>query len=115
MSNANDWYDIEPHIERHKSGCWTWDGSPVEGNVYRNVARACGAPTPNWDGKLYRMPDCSVGRKCVNPNHIGTIEDYWRTLDGLRQDIPEPSKPGAGMTLTTQDKRFLKTLRVVWE
>jgi hypothetical protein len=51
----------------------------------------------------------------VNPNHIGTIEDYYLTLDGRRQDIPEPSMPSAGMTLTTQDKRFLKTLRVVWE
>jgi hypothetical protein len=51
----------------------------------------------------------------VNPNHIGTIEDYWRTLDGRRQDIPEPSERSTGMKLTSPDKRFLKRLNIGWE
>jgi hypothetical protein len=114
MSGTNNWDDIEPHIKRHESGCWTWDGSPVEG-VFRIVAEALGASLPSRNGKYYRMPDCTVGKKCVNPNHIGTIEDYWRTLDGRRQDIPEPCETSTGMKLTPRDKRFLKSLNIGWE
>jgi hypothetical protein len=115
MNTPTDWGEVEVHIKRHESGCWTWNGSPVEGNVYRIVAEACGAPTRNWNGKLYRMPDCTVGRKCVNPNHIGTIEDYMITLDGRRRDIPESMETGTGVKLTKLDRRFLKSLRIVWE
>ncbi len=115
MGDNNDWDDIEPHIERHESGCWTWDGSPVKGKVFRIIVDALGTPIPNGHGKLYRMPDCTVGRKCVNPNHIGNIEEYWRTLDGRRQDIPEPSETGTGMKLTPRDKSFLKSLNISWK
>ena len=45
--------------------------------------------------------------KCVNPNHVGTIEDYWRMVYTQRQDIPEPSETGEGMKLTLRNKRFL--------
>jgi hypothetical protein len=68
MDNASNWDDIEPHIKRHGSRCWTWSGAPVEGNVYRIVAEACGAPTPNWNGKMYRMANRTVGTNSVNPS-----------------------------------------------
>jgi len=112
--DTNSWSEVEPHIERHKSGCWTWDASPVEGNVYRIVAKAYGAPLPIGIGKLYRMPDCKFGMKCVNPNHIGTKEDYFLTLDGQRRDWPEP-KTGNGIGLTKQDREFLKKLKIAWD
>jgi hypothetical protein len=114
MGESNDRGSVKVNLKRHKSGCWTWVGAPMTCNVYRYVAEALGAPLPNGHGKLYRMPNCTVGRKCVNPNHIGTIENYWRTLDGRRQDTPEPCERGIGMKLTPRDKRFLKTLKIGW-
>jgi hypothetical protein len=115
MSSTNNWENIEPHIERHESGCWSWDGTPVEGKVFRVVAEAYGAPLPNAQVNLYRMPDCTLGMRCVNPNHIGTRADYIDTVDGRRQDWPEPPKKGTGLKLTPRDKRFLKTLNIGWE
>jgi hypothetical protein len=115
MSNTNDWGDVEVNIKRHESGCWTWIGPPLECNVYRFVAEAYGAPLPNGHGKLYRMPCCTLGRKCVNPNHIGSRDDYMLTLDGRRRDNPEPLKTATGVKLTHEDRRFLKTLRIRWE
>jgi hypothetical protein len=115
MDNTSDWGEVEAHIERHEGGCWTWDGSPVDGNVYRVVAEACGAPLPVGLGKLYRMPDCKLGKACVNPNHLGTGEDFVLSVNGRRQEIPEPSKRETGVKLTPQDKRFLKSLRIGWE
>jgi hypothetical protein len=38
MSSTNNWDEIEPHIKRHESGCWTWDGSPVESKPFRVIA-----------------------------------------------------------------------------
>ncbi len=40
MDNANSWNEVEPHIERRVDGCWTWDGFPLDGNVYRIIAEA---------------------------------------------------------------------------
>jgi hypothetical protein len=114
MNNSN-WNDIEAHIARHDGGCWTWDGTPVDGNVYRIVAEACGIYFPVGRGKLYRMPECKLGTECVNPSHIGTGADFGRALNGRRQEVPEPSKMATGITLTQKDRRFLKNLRVRWE
>jgi hypothetical protein len=115
MCETNDWGSVEVNLKRHASGCWTWVGAPLDCNVYRYVADALGAPIPNGHGKLYRMPDCTVGRKCVNPNHIGTLQDYYLSLDGRRQDIPEPSETVTGMKLTPKDKRLLKRLNISWD
>ena len=115
MSDTSDWNDVEKHIERHEGGCWTWDGSPLDGNVYRFVADAYGAPIPNGHGKLYRMPDCTVGRKCVNPDHLGTGEDFVLSLQGKRKETPKPSKAVTVVELTPQDRQFLKSLKISWE
>jgi hypothetical protein len=115
MNNSHDWDDVEAHIERHEGGCWTWDGSSVDGNVYRVVAEAYGAPLPVGRGKLYRMPDCTMGKECVNPNHICTGEDFVSALNGRRQEIPEPPMMATGVKLTPKDRRFLKSLRISWE
>jgi hypothetical protein len=112
MDNTSNWNEVEAHIVRHDSGCWTWDGSPVEGNVYRFVAKAYGSPLPTE--KLYRMPDCKLGKECVNPNHLGTGADYVLAINGRRQEIPEPSRT-VTIKLTPQDRQFLKTLRICWE
>jgi hypothetical protein len=111
--NAYSWSEVEVHIIRHPSGCWTWDGLPVDGNVYRIIAEAYGAPLPTE--KLYRMPDCKLGKACVNPNHLGTGADYILSLKGQRQEIPEPSRMGRVLQLTEQDRRFLKNLQIRWD
>jgi hypothetical protein len=114
MDDTYDWDEIEPHIVRHASGCRTWDGSPAEG-VFRLVSEALGIPLPSRNGKCYRMPDCTMGKECVNPNHVGSLENYYRTLEGQRRDTPEPSEMCSGMKLTARDKRFLKSLNITCE
>ncbi len=115
MDNASDWSILEPHIERREDcGCWTWDGSPLEGNVYRIIAEAYGAPLPAGP-KLYRMPECKLGKECVNPNHLGTGADYVLSLNGRRQEIPEPSRAVRVVRLTELDRQFLKSVRIVWD
>jgi hypothetical protein len=115
MDNTSDWGEVEAHIERHEGGCWTWDGSPVEGNVYRLVADACGIIFPIGRVKLYRMPACRLGKVCVNPNHIGTGKDYVRALNGRQQEIAGPSKTCPMVRLTRMDRQFLKRLHIRWE
>jgi hypothetical protein len=115
MDNTNDWGEVETHIERHEGGCWTWDGTPVDGNVYRVVAEACGILFPVGRGRLYRMPECKLGKECVNPNHLGTGEDFVLAVNGRRQEIPEPSKTVATVRLTRMDRQFLKGLNIRWE
>ena len=113
MNNSHNWGEVESHIERHESGCWTWDGSPVDGNVYCVVAEAYGAPFPSGR-KLFRMPECKLGKPCVNPNHVGTNEDFVRALNGRRREIREPSKMAITIKLTQKDRRFLRSLRIRW-
>ncbi len=60
------------------------------------------------------MPDCKLGKDCVNPNHLGTGADYVLASNGRRQEIPEPSRT-VMVKLTAEDRRFLKSLRIVWE
>lgn len=114
MYDTNDWRSIEVHIERHEGGCWTWDGSPLEGNLYRVIAAAYGAPLPAGP-KLYRMPECKLGKSCVNPNHLGTGADYVLTLHGRRQEISESPKRVTAVRLTKLDREFLKSLRIRWD
>ena len=113
MDNAYNWHEVEVHIERHESGCWTWDGAPLYGNVYRIVAEAYGTPLPAGQ-KLYRMPDCKLGKECVNPNHLGTGADYVLALNGRRQEVPESPK-SVTIKLAPQDRGFLTRLRILWE
>jgi hypothetical protein len=112
MDNTSNWNEVEAHIVRHDSGCWTWDGTPVEGNVYRIVAEAYGAPLPTE--KLYRMPDCTLGKECVNPNHLGTGADFVLAVNGRRHEIPEPPRMGR-VRLTELDRKFLRSVKVRWE
>ena len=95
MDNAYDWFDMEPHVVRHDSGCWSWDGFPLDGNIYRAVAEACGCPLPAGE-KLFRMPDCALGKDCINPMHLGTSVDFVLALNGRRQEIPEPPTTVSG-------------------
>ena len=113
MDETHNWDAVEPHIIRHPSGCWVWDGLPLEGNVYRIIAKAYGAPLPTE--KPYRMPDCKLGKSCVNPNHLGTGADYILSLNGRRQEIPEPPRTVGVVRLTELDRQFLKSLRIRWE
>jgi hypothetical protein len=112
MDNTSNWSEVEAHIERREDGCWTWDGSPVEGNVYRVVAEAYGAPLPTE--KLYRMPDCKLGKECVNSNHLGTGADFVLAINRRRHEIPEPPSMGRVVRLTERDREFLKSLRICW-
>jgi len=114
MDNTRDWNDVEAHIERRDNGgCWTWDGSPLQGNVSRVIAEAYGAPLPT--GKLYRMPECKLGKDCVNPNHLGTSADFVLALNGRRQEIPEPPRAVRIVRLTELDREFLKSVKVRWD
>jgi hypothetical protein len=112
MSESNDWGSVEVNINRHDSGCWTWVGAPMACNVYRYIAEVHGTPLPT--GKLYRMPECRVGRDCVNPGHLGTGEDYMLALTGQRRKISEPSKTGT-VELTASDRLFLRELKIGWD
>jgi hypothetical protein len=112
MDNTSNWNEVEAHIERRENGCWIWDGFPVAGNIYRYIAEAYGTPLPT--GKLYRMPECKIGRDCVNPTHLGTGADYVLALNGRRHEAPEPPKTGT-VELTARDRIFLKALRISWE
>jgi hypothetical protein len=114
MDNNHDWDIIKCSIERREDGCWRWVGVLLpEGNVYRVVAEAYGAPLPARE-KMYRMPECKLGKTCVNPNHLGTAEDFVLTVNGRRQQIPEPSRT-ATIALTTSDRRFLRELKIGWD
>ena len=115
MNNSYDWGEVEAHIKRLDGGCWTWDGTPVDGNVYRIIAEAYGIFFPVGSGKLYRMPECQLGKLCVNPNHIGTAKDFVLAVHGRRRETAEPTKTGTGIWLTMEDRRFLKALRILWE
>ena len=113
MERAYEWSEVEPHIIRHDSGCWTWDGFPVDGNVYRIIAEACGSPLPEGQ-KLFRMPGCELGKPCVNPAHLGTSVDYVLSLNGRRVEVAEPPSAVRMVRLTKQDRQFLKSLRIRW-
>jgi hypothetical protein len=113
MDNASNWSEVEAHIERREDGCWIWDGPRMECNVYRFVAEAYGAPLPTE--KLYRMPDCKLGKQCVNPNHLGTGADFVLALNGRRQEIPEPPRTVRAVRLTELDKEFLRSIKVRWD
>jgi len=110
MDNAY-WNVVDAHIKRHECGCWTWAGAPLDFNVYRFVAESCGAPLPSRQ-KLYRMPDCKLGKECVNPNHLGTGRDFVLALKGQREEI---SPNAVTVKLTPQDERFLKALKIGWK
>jgi hypothetical protein len=115
MDNAYSWSDLESHIERREdNGCWTWDGFPLEGNVYRIIAKAYRAPLPAGQ-KLYRMPECKLGKACINPSHLGTAADFVLALNGRREEIPEPPRAVKVVRLTKLDRLFLKSLRISWE
>ena len=89
--------------------------APMTCNVYRFVAEAYGAPLPLGQGKLYRMPDCKLGKACVNPNHIGTDEDFVRAVNGRRKESPGRSKTVPMVRLTRLDRRFLRGLNIRWD
>ncbi len=114
MDNTYDWFDIEPHIEKHKNGCWTWLGALLEGNIYRLVAEACGCPLPAGQ-KLFRMPDCALEKNCINPAHLGTSVDFVLALKGRRVSMPEPLSAVRMVRFTEQDRQFLKSLRIRWD
>ena len=110
---SNDWGNVEKHIERHASGCWTWDGSPLTCNVFRYVAEAHGTPLPA--GQLYRMPGCVLVDECVNPSHIGTSDDFMRAVHRQLNDASEDPKMPIELKVTARDKRFLKSLKISWD
>ncbi len=105
--------DIELNIKRHANGCWTWIGSQLPCNIFRYVADRCGTPLPLGQ-KLFRMPECKLGKECVNPEHIGTGVDFILTVQGRRQEVPQLPM-ATGVKLTSEDREFLKSLKVVWD
>jgi hypothetical protein len=66
------WADVEKHED--EDGCWTWS-KPSGCNVIRLLAELSGKPLPAGR-KMYRMPECLTGAKCVNPEHVGTAEQW---------------------------------------
>lgn len=55
---------------------------------------------------MYRMPQCVLGMKCVNPEHVGTSEDY---LYYVRH------QKSASALFTNNDAAFLAKLGVALE
>lgn len=63
------WQDV--HI--HESGCWGFTG-PRWCSVIRLLADLAGESLP-VNKKMFRMPECTLGSECVNPEHVGTSRD----------------------------------------
>jgi hypothetical protein len=66
-------------VDKHESGCWTW-GKPSECNILQILARLCGRRLPPGRATLYRMPECVMGKDCVNPFHVGTSEEWLSSV-----------------------------------
>ncbi len=69
-------------VEMHENGCWTWSRR-AECNIIQLLAELSGNPLP-MNSKLYRMPDCGLGRNCVNPEHVGTSERWIARIQAQR-------------------------------
>ena len=54
--------------------------------------------------KLYRMPNCVLGKMCVNPQHVGTSEQYIRQIDPRNETIQT--------TFTADDVRLLREMKI---
>lgn len=63
-------------VDKHDSGCWTWTGASGC-NIIRLLAELSRDPLPA-NRKMYRMPECTMGKDCVNPDHVGTMQQ-WRS------------------------------------
>jgi hypothetical protein len=72
-------------IERHENGCWTWS-KPCECNVIRLFAELFDKPLPAGR-KLYRMPECHLGKECVNPDHVGTVEEWMSRVRQQSENV----------------------------
>jgi hypothetical protein len=68
------WADVHEHENR----CWTWSG-PTGCSIIRLLAKLCENELPEGR-KMYRMPDCELGKNCVSPYHVGTSEDWMFRL-----------------------------------
>ena len=66
---------IMADVDMHEGGCWTWN-KPSECNIIQLLAKLIGRDLPVGRGRLYRMPECTMGKVCVNPFHVGTSEEW---------------------------------------
>jgi hypothetical protein len=66
---------IMTDVDMHEGGCWTWN-KPSECNVIQMLAALIGRELPEGRKKLYRMPECTMAKVCVNPQHVGTLEEF---------------------------------------
>lgn len=74
---------IMADVERHDNGCWTWTG-PKGCNIIRRLAELSAKPLPA-NRRMYRMPECELGAECVNPEHVGTADEWSRAMRRLRR------------------------------
>jgi hypothetical protein len=71
-------------VQRHENGCWTWAGQSGC-NIIRLLADLSGKPLPVLR-RMYRMPKCELGKDCVNPDHVGTAEEWMLRNHGFTID-----------------------------
>ena len=71
-------------VQRHENGCWTWVGQSGC-NIIRLLAEMSGKPLPLLR-RMYRMPGCVLGKDCVNPEHVGTAEEWMLRNHGFTID-----------------------------
>jgi hypothetical protein len=69
-------------VQRHENGCWGWPGRKPECNIIRLLADLSGKPLPALR-RMYRMPGCALGKQCVNPDHVGTAEEWMLRTQGF--------------------------------
>ena len=131
------------HITKLESGCWQWTGAANKPGIHRIVADLCGMRYPVGVA-VYHMPECVLGDACVNPEHVGTREEWNRVV---KQELASRSSKDttgvfaskrypeswnvpfdplittrAGRTwripggiMTQRDHAFLKELKVLWD
>lgn len=80
-------------IDTHECGCWTWKW-PSGCNIVRLLAELVGNPLP-VNMKMYRMPECEMGSDCVNPEHVGSSEQWMARVSAwsLRKGNHVPRIP----------------------
>ncbi len=66
-----------------ENDCWRWKGAS-DCSVIRLLAELGGKPLP-VNTRLYRMPECQLGKECVNPEHVGTSEQWVARISGKRR------------------------------
>lgn len=96
-------------VHQHESGCWTWSGQSGC-NIIRLLAELSGNPLPA-NRKMYRMPECKLdSAECVNPEHVGTYQDWLCRVQTKAVGSPDRNTVGAEAPTGRGDEKAANAL-----